>query len=371
MKKVLIVYRVDRSDPSNIGVIQKLIGQKNGLISLGLEVDYIIHDRDQIYLNERQIVKIEMSSYRSRLSYYDYLPLELVSGYDIYFFRYGLATPSFLRCVKRVRQSTHHSKILIDMPTYPYAGEWSGLKGGMALMMDSIYSRSLHRYVNYVVHSGQHASLFDIPTINMPNGVDLDLNPLRDIQSAGDQIRMLAMAKWRQWHGLDRLLHTIDLYRKDQGLSTPLSLSILGEGPALASLRDMVDQLGLEEIVSFEGILTGKALDEAFNHADLGIGTLGLHRKKVMIDSSLKHRVYIARGLPMIYGAHDSDIDSALPFVYCLSSPDESIIDLPKIINFAKAMKQNDLRADMRLFAEERLDWKAKMGKLVAYLEEC
>ena len=53
----------------------------------------------------------------------------------------------------------------------------------------------------------------------------------------------------------------------------------------------------------------GEELDELFEQADMGIGSLARHRSGITHIKTLKNREYAARGLPFIYSEMDSDFE--------------------------------------------------------------
>jgi hypothetical protein len=50
------------------------------------------------------------------------------------------------------------------------------------------------------------------------------------------------------------------------------------------------------------------------SHADVGLGTLGLFRKGLQESVSLKHREYLAMGLPVVLGCRDPDLPGNAPW---------------------------------------------------------
>jgi len=357
--KVLVIYRVNRGDKSNLGVVYKLHGQVRGLEAEGCQVDFIIHDEAYIYKSGERIAEVR-DNFFFRLRYYDYIADEHLVGYNLYIFRYGLATRSFIKCLRRTRFMNKSAQIFIDMPTYPYAGEWDGIKGNIAMVMDNLGSSHLRKYVNRIIHSGIEAIIHGIPTTRITNGVDLDRLKIR-LYNRHEILRLVALGKWRLWHGLDRLIKGL-AQAKYHGIE--ISLDIIGEGEAIPELKKLADSTATQDIVKFHGVQTGRALDEIFDNADLGVGTLGLHRKDVMLDSSLKHREYVARGLPFIMAGSDVDISDHLGFTIQVPQ-DDSALDLLKIKERYLEMDKESLMQKMQLFAEQHLSWQSKMNTLL------
>jgi len=364
MQRALVVYRVDRSDPSNLGVVYKLLGQVRGLEEAGYKVDFIIHDKTAINHSGRKIAVARPDIY-FKWSYYDHIDRDYLKGYDLYIFRYGLATQSFVNCLRDIKDTEKTAAIYIDMPTYPYDQEWTGMKGRLAMWLDRRYASHLRKYVDGILHSGPEISIHSIPTLRITNGIDLSRVRLRTPKDH-QGFRLLAMGKWRSWHGLDRLL--LGLAKCGKVGKTPLLLDIIGEGPDIQELRSHVKKHKLEKHVKFYGAVHGEELDDLFDLADLGIGTLGLHRKGVEVDSSLKHREYVARGLPFILAGVDTDIDHKLPYVFKVPA-DESPVDLDGILSQLGEHQTHRERQEMRSYAEQHLSWDSKMKTLLEVID--
>lgn len=354
-----MIYRVDRGVQSNIGVVYKLLGQVRGLEALGYHVDYVIHDKIGIYKSGKKIAKASDNLF-FKWRYYDKISDEHLAGYDLYIYRYGLSTRSFIKCLRRTRSLNRASTICIDMPTYPYAYEWEGVKGRFAMLIDGYWSSHLRKYVNRIMHSGMESMIHGVATVRITNGVDLNRLHVRQINS-DKGLRLLAIGKWRSWHGLDRLIKGMASAKRD-GLS--VHLDVIGEGDELPRLERIVSSMNIKDRVIFHRTLTGSELDSLFDQADLGVGTLGLHRKNVMFDSSLKHREYVARGLPFILAGRDVDIPAHLGFTIQMT-PDDSDLDLSSISESYEKLDLYYLISKMRSYAEQHLSWTSKMKTLL------
>lgn len=361
-KRVLIVYRVDKSDLSNSGIVNKLRGQIQGLRVSGCHVDYMIHDAAAIYLNQDRVYEFRSSEWPivRKIKFYKYLPV--LDGYDIITIRYGLSTPHFIKWLSNTKKSNPKAKVIIDMPTYPYDEEWKGLKGSLVRWMDDRYNKELSKYVDLIIHSGEERSIWGIPTYHMTNGVLLDDHKIAPTRTSG-ALNMIAIGKWQYWHGLDRLLQGLSRYNGEY------HLDIVGEGPRSATIKAQIKELGMEDRVTWHGTVVGSALRALVDRANLGIGTLGLHRKGVTIDSSLKHRFYCAAGLPFVLSSPDSDFGSHLPYVSYVPL-DESPVDIKELSSFVQRIDYTMIYDQMRTYAMMHLSWTSKMKELIEHIEE-
>lgn len=96
------------------------------------------------------------------------------------------------------------------------------------------------------------------------------------------------------WHGLDKIALLASRFSEwDFHVVGPEASEIPGFGrPNMRA----------------HGYLQQGRLAELYEQMDAGIGTLALHRKKMDEASPLKVREYVAYGLPVIAGYHDSDL---------------------------------------------------------------
>lgn len=102
-------------------------------------------------------------------------------------------------------------------------------------------------------------------------------------------------------------------------------------------------------------------MDILFNNTDIAIGTLGIYRKNVALDSSLKHREYCARGVPFVLSSDDPDFSVELPWVHYVAA-DDSAVSLFDLIQFWKNIKKRAVvKEEIRKFAVERIDWYVKL----------
>lgn len=358
--KVLFVYRVDRNNPSNSGVIHKLTGQVKATKALGHSVQYITQSGNQTLLNQ-EVIHTARSwiPYRVRQAYWfdTFRKRVLVQAYDIIIIRYGLSTPSFLSFLNEIKHKWPNTKVLIDLPTFPYDKEWSGLSGQVSMRMDHYFRRKLKKYIDYIIHLGVESSIWGVPTILISNGIEIapigSAAHVRPALERKETLHVIAVGKWQYWHGLDRVIKGIS--PKDD-----IRLHIVGEGPENRALLQLTERLGVKTQVRFYGSLIGAELDKVYDKCHIGIGTLGLHRKNLKIDSSLKHREYCMRGVPFILGSEDHDFPLELPFVQYFSG--EKIITSEDLKTFYQCCQVEDnISQKMRDYAIKHLRWYDKM----------
>ncbi|MCC6723097.1 MAG: glycosyltransferase [Saprospiraceae bacterium] len=285
------------------------------------------------------------------------------SKYQFVFARFPLAHPGFLyflRCAKRRNPSI---KTLLEVPTWPYKLEHKNMLRKMQYSLDHFCQKYLRNYVDRVVHYGEFQALFGVPGLGIRNGVDTDEITLAKCNSTTGKIRLLATGNWNFWHGLDRLLLALAVQPEH---AHHFHLTIVGGGREIPNYKNIVSKHKLEELVTFLPACIGTDLDKLFDQADICIGCLGMFRKNVVLDSSLKHREYAARGLPFILTTPDPDFPDTLAWVKYFPAA-EGAIDLAQLYMYWQNLSKNmDLRQEIRTYAVKNLDWSCKLGEMLS-----
>jgi glycosyltransferase involved in cell wall biosynthesis len=167
-----------------------------------------------------------------------------------------------------------------------------------------------------------------------------------------------------EYNGIDRVFKGIKNYKGP----IQLKLYVLGKNTDF-ECKIANDLNILNKYIFFPGFMNGIELDEFLNEIHLGISQFGIHRKGLKSNSTIKSREYTARGIPFIYGHHDPGFDF-FSKEFALEFPnDESLIDMEKVIEFAKTSLENkNLPIKMRRYALGHLDYEVKMKKLLEKL---
>lgn len=206
----------------------------------------------------------------------------------------------------------------------------------------------------------------DKPHITIGNCIDVSEVKIRKPPVFdGKELDILCVANVNRWHGIDRLLKGVAIYKGD----TKVRFFLVGDGQDLPNLRSLVKKLGIDKKVIITGALVGCALDDLFKKSHLAVGSLGLHRMAMKEGSILKAREYCARGIPFLYGCSDSDFPDDFPYILKVPS-DESAINVEEVIRFAeKVYSDPEHHIKMRAYAEKNLDWSVKIKKLKEFCE--
>jgi len=206
----------------------------------------------------------------------------------------------------------------------------------------------------------------DKPHMTLGNGFDVESVPPRQPSLwSGTNVHILFVATVSFWHGIDRLIKGIALYKGQVNIQ----LHIAGTGAEITTLKKLIRDLQIDDHITFHGFTTGRDLDVLYDQCHIAAGSLGMHRKGLTMTSELKSREYCARGIPFIIACGDSDFPADFPYI--LRFPlDESPIDIDQVLRFTSGISRDiDHVQKMRHYAKENLDWSVKMNKLKGFIE--
>lgn len=201
----------------------------------------------------------------------------------------------------------------------------------------------------------------ELASHTMSNGINVDsVKPSKKIETQIDQLNIIFLAaRFAPWHGLDYAIQGLKQYTGN----TPILLHIVGNINQISSLIEYSDLKNAE--IKFHGELHGDELDTIFNHVDLGISSLGIHRVGLEEASVLKSREYLARGLPFVYAYSDSDLTGEEEYALRVHVKETNYLDFEELVNFFNSTKLiHELRGSMRREALQKVDWASKLEKL-------
>lgn len=272
------------------------------------------------------------------------------------------ANPFNIRLMKKLKKMG--VGVVMEIPTYPYDQEYKGLPFlyQRILFFDKLYRKKLASYVDKIVTFSDFSTIWGRPTIRISNGIDFNEIPLKKhINDTSHSLQLIAVATMHPWHGFDRAIAGMHAYYSvhNDVDDYKVYLHIVGNGvPELVdSYKKEVIKYKLEKYVFFDGAIYGKELDDAFEHADIGIGSLARHRSGINNIKTLKNREYAARGIPFVYSETDEDFEHQS---YILKiKPDDSPLNIERVIDFYQSMHLKPLQ--IRQSIEQILSWKAQM----------
>jgi len=289
----------------------------------------------------------------------------------IYIRRFVPNSFGLIKLLSRVKKNNPQCKILYEIPTYPYDLEHKSRKEKIVLLIDILYRRILYKYIDRIVTLSKDDNIFGIKTIKIINGIKCSNIPIVKNKKKLNGIHLVALAQFQYWHGYDRLIEGLNEYYYNNNREYDIFIHFIGDGNELKLYKLLVSKYHLDNRVLFHGLLNGDELANIFNMADIGVGSLAAHRKKLFISSELKSREYFSRGLPIVLSAKlDCVADN---FKYCYNVPeDESPINMLDVIEFFKGIYLNNNRnwivQSIRNYAEQTLDISVTMQPIIKYI---
>ncbi len=183
------------------------------------------------------------------------------------------------------------------------------------------------------------------------NGIDLAAYPELSSEATGPPRLAFVGSGGAPWHGVDKLT-TLAAMRADW------RIDIVGAHEG----RD-----GSPPNITWHGTLERADVLAILARADVGVGTLALHRNSMNEASTLKVREYLAVGLPALYGYSDPDTDQLAPYTLRIANTEKNVIDeLPRIEAFVDASRGT--RVPRAILAH--LDIGQKEGQRLALFED-
>jgi glycosyltransferase involved in cell wall biosynthesis len=185
------------------------------------------------------------------------------------------------------------------------------------------------------------------------NGVELP-NEVPGPPPAHQRPRLVFLGASAYWQGLDKLLLL--------ATETPeLELDVAG--------AESAPPHDLPPNVRWHGRLAEPEYRRLLAQADVGIGTLALHRKGMNEASTLKVRTYLAHGVPVILGYEDTDFLGEEPW-FLLRLPNvEGNVAAAKdsILEFAERVRG---RRVPRELVADRISAEAKERERLRFFED-
>lgn len=279
-----------------------------------------------------------------------------------------------VRALELAKRENPNIRILLEIPTYPYEREYANIRKFPMLLKDLLHRGKLRNCVDRIVDFSGEKAIFNIPTLQMTNGVDLSQLSLRSLSSAeSEELNVICVAAFAKWHGIDRFLSGMEEYVR-KGSIRRVRLHLLGEGPALDALKKQVENRALQKHVVFYGQCNRRRMDEVYDKCQFAIECLGCHRKGIDRSSSLKSREYLAKGMPFVYSG-EIDVFLEDPVDFCLKVPaDESPVDIEELVAFADGLYEREseeaLIGRIRKYAEGHVGMNVAMKSVIDYVKE-
>ena len=272
-----------------------------------------------------------------------------------------------------IRESYPNSKILMELPTYPYDKEYITNKTLWPwFFKDRLYRLKIRKYIDRIVTFDEYDEIFGIPTIKAMNGIDV--TSVKQITKSNEDIntiRIIIVATMIPYHACERVISGVSTYYKNGGKRN-IEVLMVGYGPELDYYKRLTRKLGVEDRIIYKGKLDGKELDDIYEGCDIGVGAMGGYKIGVDRIVSIKLGEYLAKGIPVIvtFGTYLLDV---MGNNYVLGFPnDKTEIDMNKVVEFYDNLyagkDKGEVRNRIRQRALECIDITKSMENVVSYL---
>lgn len=353
---MLLVYRVGLKAQ---GILQKMHAQKKAFGSLGFDVTV----RSLDCKNKTN----HWYSYLDVLFFFSRLRREInAMSYDFVYIRFSPIDFGFERFVKSLKKNNPKIKIILEIPTYPFELEYKAWpqKWYYRLLKTDLFR--ICECFHTVLYIGEEFKCKHIPCKRINNAAEVSEYPLQDYTYEVDTYHFVVSGSMYFWMGLDRLLSGIAKYHEKKYSNKKIIIHIVGSGPmGLKWQREFGNKVNII-LYDYKDV---ESVRQIWNKADLGVGTLGAHRKNVYHLSPLKHREYAARGIPFIYAGIDEPFEDKK---YLLRvPPNDEEIDISSVLDHIDKLRQigsNVVGSYLRNVAKS-LTWENELSFLKSLLK--
>ena len=385
MKLLYLVY-FDINLPQMAGVKKKILSQLNAFDDLGINSELMYREGNKLLIQKNGKIKkkfeIKKGLSRYKRSIYKVFKMEAISSnYDYVYIRFpntiDFSVLSLFKCVGK-------DKVILEVPTYTIKGEFDeqlkDLKNkklyieyilkNVLFMTHNLLSRNLNQYVNRIVTYMPYDSIWGVKTIPIDNGVDVTKYlPLTNKIHDSSTFVLTGVANVSKWHGFDRVIYGIKEYTDDIKNNKKIIFNIVGDGPEISNLKNLVKLNNLENHVIFHGPKFNEQLISIYNKTDVAISSIGMHRIGLIEGSTIKTKEYCSLGLPFVYAYKETKISDT--FGYALQvDANENPIDIELLIKFYNNLKINEnYEEKMHDFAVENYTWVSQMKRVIELMK--
>lgn len=370
-----IVYLFDSTYKSIPGIRNKSLMQTKAFCDFGYEA-YLV-----------SIVNAAIEIYDYKNDTYKYIGFsDTAEYYKIIFEFIKIMNPEILYVRKQyllnmfvtdfyklVKENLPKTKMVLEVPTFPYDNELKGTANEKFIEIDEHYRNCLHEIFDFSTNFNDLDEVLGIKSLKMINGVDIDTVRLKKANKKTEKcVNLVTATSMCYWNGFERLLAGLrDYYGNDYAENGyKVYFHIAGEGPELGFYKSLMAEYNIRDYVKFYGELKGDALNELYDIADFGVLVLGVYKLNNDLASGIRMSEFCAKGLPVIYAGQLLPLFSGLPYLLEFSN-DSSVIDVNKIVDhYEKLRKFPEYSRELREYAENNLDWKIFFKRLLTVIGE-
>lgn len=373
---ILYVTMAERNPAS--GVYKKICSQVEAFRELGNKCNIL-------FLKDTPEVVFATEKRQYSFSFVDnsFEIEKIIKSSEVCYFRFELLRHKWYKMVLGYCKK-NSIDIITEIPTYPPYQEsfarvkaamqdrriFSGIKtliGTLFVVRDTYRMVDMSKLMCLVADDKKFKMT---KTIRIENGVNLNTNKYYPGKAEhGRIVRIIAVSNFAIWNGYDRAIQGLFEYIRETG-NRDVRLVFVGDINKAQQLRRQCEALGLTSNIEFTGALSGNKLDYQYSIADVALGALGNHRRKVFANSSLKAKEYTARGKIMILSDAEG-IETEIKNRSFLVKSNEEPIDFVKFMDWYKKINNyQEYEIKNRDFAKKNYAWDSQMKKVIdAYME--
>ena len=270
-----------------------------------------------------------------------------IKDIDFLYFRHPKTIySSMLKYLISYKSQNPKLKIFMELPTYPYEYEYTGIKNQYLLLIDKHYRTKLNGLIDGIfVSDAMHRTgqkLYGVDCVRFSNGYDVENTTVPvHIKQTNNTIVLTCVAMFSFWHGYERLLYGLKNYVESGPRDYSFLINFVGEGPELNFYKRLVKENSLGKFVIFHGKKFGKELDYIYANTDIGISCLGCYKKRIDVIGDLKTREYLAKGIPTISGCKVDLFEKKIDTEYYREIPnDQTPVYMDDIICFYEFIEE-------------------------------
>lgn len=268
--------------------------------------------------------------------------LQQMDNPSFIYVRRATADKKMISFLQAIKDCYPNCKIILEVYTYPYEqDEYKTVSGKMSMLKDRTFRKKYKDVVDRIVTYTKDDYIFGVKTIPTINGVDTNKFFANSPRAEDNEIHLLGVAIFQKHHGYERILEGMNLYYSNGG-TRKVKLFLAGDGPETDMYKNLVNKYNLADKVVFCGKLQGEELNEAYNNADIGLGSFGFYKIGLDSASSLKTKEYLAKGLPVAAGCVEEFIKDEGKKYYIDFPNDSTPVDINRLVEFYDSLYRAD-----------------------------
>lgn len=295
--------------------------------------------------------------------------LSMIDNPDFIYIRRSIADRKYIWFLSTIKKKFPNCKMVVELYTYPYDKDEFLRKNTWIMYGKEVFYRRFYKKIidRFVVYTNDDY-VFGVPTLKTRNGIDFSMYRVKKCINKTDEIRIISVAYLQKQHAYERVIEGLKNYYQNGG-TRKIKYFIVGIGPELSKYKLMVEKYELKDNVIFTGQKTGEELDELYDYCDIGAAFFGTYKTNIKVNSALKTREYLAKGLPMVYSGAVDVINEEFP--YKVIVPDNgNPVSMDEIIKLFDRIKNDRelIAKKIRYYGEQTVSMDKTMDIVYSFI---